>query len=127
MFRLLTVATIVCMAGVSASAQDFAQIPNTYHVQVRIEHWRIGTGYWSTEFTTNDQDEALLMLDLFELALEEHALREMLGLSWEWLTTDVRLQTEYAWQTQGALLEARPLYRDSSRTYQAPSYQWAGN
>ncbi|MCC9643999.1 hypothetical protein LOC71_17080 [Rhodopirellula sp. JC740] len=105
------------------NAQEFATMPNTYHVEVRMEHWRIGSPFWSTEFTTNDFEEAELIFDLFEFALDSGELPSMLGWSWQWLATDVRIRTEYP----AALTEplerislTNPFARHGS--YDPPSY-----
>ncbi|TWT94430.1 hypothetical protein [Stieleria varia] len=123
MFRFAAaMALLVCVSSL-ASAQDFAQLENTYHVEVRVEHWRIGNPHWSTEFSTTNYEQAVLMHDLFEIALEEQSLRELLGFSWEWLVTDVRLRTEYPAQMTAPLIQSRPttLLR-RVYGYQTPSY-----
>ncbi len=127
MSRFVALALLLCGTTSTASAQDFAQLENTYHVEVRVEHWRIGSAYWSTELSTTDYDDALLMLDLFELALEEGALREMLGLSWQWLVTDVRIRTEYPPQLTAPLQRAPLLSQQRQATgYRSPSYRYPG-
>ncbi len=127
MSRFIAFAFLLCGTTSIASAQDFAQLENTYHVEVRVEHWRIGSAYWSTEFSTTDYDSALLMFDLFELALEENALREMLGFSWQWLVTDVRIRTEYPPELTAPLQRAQTLRLQRQATaYQTPIHQYPG-
>lgn len=128
MSRCLAVTLLLCCATSSASAQEFAQFENTYHVEVRIEHWRIGVGSWSSEYSTTDYEDAVFMLEFFELALEQQALREMLGLSWQWLVTDVRLRTEYPEQLFAPIDRARPMDLLRLRPgYEKPTYGYPGD
>ncbi|MCA9085081.1 MAG: hypothetical protein KDA81_13550 [Planctomycetaceae bacterium] len=92
-FRIAAAALFLCLLSSSANAQT--SISNTYHVQVRVEMWTSGASGWQTVYSTTDYDDAELMLELYEIALDSGSLSEVLGLSWYYIATDVRLQTEY--------------------------------
>ena len=93
---LMGVAIITCQA--QADAQDTFEsldpFTTTYSVQVRKEHWNNGLVAWETVLTTEDYEEATMMLELLELALEEKMIHSILGGSSDYLITDVRLVTE---------------------------------
>ncbi|MCA9037602.1 MAG: hypothetical protein KDA91_20850 [Planctomycetaceae bacterium] len=116
--RLAALTIVACSAPLQA--QEFATLSNTYHVEVRIEHWRIGSGGWSTQYTTTDPDEAELVLTLFEIAMESGELNSILGLSWEWIITDVRIRTEYPQQLTEPVIQS-PIRRYRA-AYTAPQY-----
>lgn len=123
MFRFSAALILLTCLTSAASAQEPIQIENTYHIEVRVEHWRIGNPNWSTEFSTTDYNQAILVFELFDLALEENLLREMLGWSWEWLITDIRLRIEYSSQLTAPIQQSRITDRDRRLFgYQPPTY-----
>ena len=100
--RILPV--FLLMAAFSAAApQARAQtsIPlytTTFCVQVEWYFWRSGGSYWATEYETSDLGEAQLVFDLFESALEDGSLCQILGCNiTTWIPIDVRLKTKYHW------------------------------
>ena len=69
-----------------------------YCVQVEWYFWRSGGSYWATEYETSDLGDAQLVFDLFESALENGTLCEILGCNvTTWIPVDVRLKTKYEW------------------------------
>lgn len=76
----------------NASAQSLSV---EYQVQIRVEHWRSGSGWWQTEYTTDNYQEALIIADLYEESLDNGTLWSELGLSWWFSPTDVRIKTVF--------------------------------
>ncbi len=76
----------------NASAQS---LPIEYQVQIRVDHWRSGSSWWQTEYTTASYQEALFFADLYEESLDNGTHWSELGLSWWFSATDVRIQTVF--------------------------------
>ena len=87
-----------CVAP-EASAQTSMPLYTTkYCIQVEWYFWRSGGSYWATEYETSDLGDAQLIFDLFESALENGTLCEILGCNLTtWIPVDVRLKTKYEW------------------------------
>lgn len=66
----------------------------TYRIQVQYEMWRNGSTYWATEFETTNHADAQLMLDLFEAALADGSLSDIMNCGPEWIAVDVRMTTK---------------------------------
>jgi hypothetical protein len=101
MFRT-KIAAIPFVAAVSAANVSQAQtsIPLytvSYQVQVRWEMWRNGNTYWALEYETSDPMVAQLVYELFEAALEDGSLGDILGGGFDWIPREVRLHTKYSW------------------------------
>ena len=122
MTRYFATAILLCTAS-TGFAQESIQIQNTYHVEVEVTHWRIGSPSWVSQFTTNDHEQAEFMRELFEIALEAGALRDMLGYSWQWLILDVRIRTEYPPELSAPVSQSRliPMLRRVRPPYR-PAY-----
>lgn len=122
LFKFAIPALVLCAMTSSANAQT--SFSNTYHVQVRIEMWTSGAISWQTVYSTKNYEDAVFMQDLYQIALEGDALSDLLDLSWYYIATGVRIQTEYPEQL------LMPAYQSSLRrsgiyirpSYQAPSY-----
>lgn len=99
--RILPVFLLLTTFFVARPAQAQSSIPlyTTKHcVQVEWCFWRSGGVYWATEFESTDLGEAQLVLALFESALENGTLCEVLGCNiTTWIPIDVRLTTKYEW------------------------------
>ena len=99
--RILPV--FLLLAGFCAAPQAQAQTSmplytTKYCVQVEWYFWRSGGSYWATEYETSDLGDAQLVFDLFESALENGTLCEILGCNVStWIPVDVRLKTKYEW------------------------------
>lgn len=102
MFKLRYMFPALLLVGAMSSASHAqSSVPlatTTYSVQVRYEHWRSGGGYWSTVFSTEDAEDAELMLELLEVALENHEICGILGgCSFDYIISDVRLVSKTVW------------------------------
>ncbi|MEQ9410871.1 MAG: hypothetical protein RIK87_24375 [Fuerstiella sp.] len=99
--RILPLLMLVAAFCTSPQAQAQSSIPlytTTYCVDVEWYFWRSGGSYWATEYETSDLGEAELIFDLFESALENGTLCEILGCNiTTWIPVDVRLRTKYNW------------------------------
>ncbi len=84
----------------------------TYRIEVQYEMWRNGLTYWVTEFESSDLAEAQLVLLLFESALEDGSLSEIMKSGPEWIAVDVRITTKREW-----LLKYEPLWASSAKLY----------
>jgi len=95
---LLLLLTAFCAAPEAQAQTSMPLYTTTHCVQVEWHFWRSGGSYWATEYETNNLNEAELMFDLFESALENGTLCEILGCNiTTWIPVDVRLKTEYEW------------------------------
>ena len=68
----------------------------TYKVQIEWWFWRSGGSYWETIFTTENRDDAESMFELFDEALQDGTVCDVLGRAenFNWIVRDVRLVTE---------------------------------
>jgi len=82
------------IAPVAANAQS--SFVNTYHVQVQKMYVLSGGTQWETVMSTTNYQDALLMQDLLEAALDTGTINSVLGNS-DWRSTyiDVKIKTEY--------------------------------
>ena len=109
---MLLIASLPAMA----SATEPLSVPfvkTTYSVQLRYEMWRNGNAYWATEYQTSNYQDAVLMADLFEIALEAGEICELMNCSFDWIITDVRIVTkhEYYQPAQYNYFQRDLLYR----------------
>ena len=90
---------VACCATPQAQAQSSMPLyTTTYCVQVEWHFWRSGGSYWATEFETDELADAQLVLELFQAALANGSLCEILGCDvTSWVPVDVRLKTKYHW------------------------------
>lgn len=99
--RILPVLLLAATFCGPSEAQAQTSMPlytTTYCVQVEWFFWRSGGTYWATEYETSDLGEAQLVFELFESALENGTLCEILGCNYTtWVPIDVRLKTKYQW------------------------------
>lgn len=80
----------------SASAQvSVPLVRTTWQVQVKYEMWRNGSAYWSTEFESEDQEEAQMVFELMQAALDNGTICSILGCGFDWIIVDVRLQPKH--------------------------------
>ena len=87
-----------CFAPHAQAQTSMPLYTTKYCVQVEWHFWRSGGSYWATEYETNDLGDAQLVFDLFESALENGTLCEILGCNvTTWIPVDVRLKTKYEW------------------------------
>lgn len=102
--RVFLPALVVVVAALSSASQANAQssLPlytTSYCVQVEWYFWRSGGSYWATEYESSNLSEAQLVFELFESALENGTLCEILGCNaTTWIPIDVRLKTKYHWK-----------------------------
>ncbi|MEZ6132910.1 MAG: hypothetical protein R3C59_29930 [Planctomycetaceae bacterium] len=91
-----------------------------YSVEVEWYFWRSGGSYWANEYETSDPGEAQLVFDLFESALENGTLCEILGCNiTTWIPVDVRLRTKYEWNVYAV---ATPYVNIARPSYSTPNY-----
>lgn len=99
--RILPLFLLAAAFCVAPRAQAQTSIPlytTTHCVQVEWYFWRSGGTYWATEYESSDLAEAQLVFELFESALENGTLCEILGCNiTTWIPIDVRLKTRYDW------------------------------
>ena len=90
--------TAFCAAP-PTQAQESIPLYTTKHcVQVEWYFWRSGGTYWATEYESDNLGDAELVFALFESALENGTLCEILGCNnTTWIPVDVRLKTKYEW------------------------------
>lgn len=112
--RYLFPALILCAAAPSVS-QAQTSIPlstTTYSIQVEKEHWRSGGRFWLTIFQTESQNDAELMLDLLEAALEAGVICEIVGCGPDYHITDVRMTSKTVWNIYPSDYQLRqPVYQ----------------
>lgn len=106
-------------AAPQAEAQTSIPLYTTKHcVQVEWYFWRSGGTYWSTEFETTDLGEAQLIFELFDSALENGTLCDILGCNFPtWIPIDVRLKTKYERNFNPIVT---PYVQTSGLTYRSP-------
>ena len=104
----LGIAIVACnvQANAQESLESLDPFTTTYKVQVRKEHWNNGLISWESVLEIQDEQEAVIMLELLQLALEERVIESILGGSSDFIITDVRMVTE---TTFDYLLESEPL------------------
>ena len=85
--------TLAAFPAVSEAQLSIPLCETTYSVQVQYEHWRSGGRYWATKFTTDNQQDAQLMYDLFVAAREAGQLCDILGCSFDFIIVDIKLVT----------------------------------
>lgn len=97
MFRLkIAIPVLLLFAALPSVSQAQVSIPlRTYHVQVKKEMWRNGNTYWSTVFSTDDYEDALLMEALLESALENGTICQILNCDFDWIIRDVRISVQW--------------------------------
>lgn len=105
-----------------SASQAQSSVPlatTTYSVQVRYEHWRSGGGYWSTVFTTEDAEDAELMLELLEVALENHRICEIVGgCTFDYFISDVRLVSKTVFRVKPVQPDIlRPRYQKNLQLF----------
>ena len=85
--------------SVSEAQESVPFVTTTYRVQVQYEFWRNGSTYWATEFESENEDDAELMLLALETALDNGYLCQILDCDFSWIPRDVRLVVdhEYPW------------------------------
>ena len=71
----------------------------TYRVQVQYEMWRNGVTYWDTEFETTNLAEAQMVLSLFQSALDNGSLSNLMNCGPDWIAVDVRMTTHREYYT----------------------------
>lgn len=77
-----------------ASAQTSVPLfTTTYEIQIEWSYWQNPEPSWMTIDTFDNRDDAELMLALYELALDQNQLGEILGITGLYVIFDVRLQT----------------------------------
>lgn len=96
MFRLVAIAAVAISLTVSsktASAQDLSvdRFETTYEVQVLMVWWQSLEPHWVTEMSFDNREDAETVVALYELALEEGELHDILDLPFGYLVSDVRL------------------------------------
>lgn len=96
-------------SGTSHAQTSLSLYKTTYHVQVQYEMWRNGSTYWATEYETSDLADAQMLLQLFEAALNNGTLSEIMGAGPEWIAVDVRMTTKKEW-----LFNYEPLWIQSA-------------
>ena len=84
---------VTCFSG-QAPAQTSSLYKTTYRVQVQYEMWRNGYTYWDTEFETTNYFDAITMLSLFQSALDNGTLSDIMNCGPDWIAVDVRLTTK---------------------------------
>ena len=89
--------TFISAASISQAQSSMPLYTVSYQVQVRWEMWRNGNTYWAVEYETPDYVEADLVYQLFQAALEEGRLGEILGGGFDWIPREVRLKPKYTW------------------------------
>ncbi len=94
----ILIPALILLAALPAVSQAQTSVPfatATYHVQVKKEMWRNGSTYWSTVFSTENADDADLMYELLDSALENGTICQILNCGFDWIIRDVRIVTEW--------------------------------
>ncbi len=107
--RLPLIMLVSFFSGTSNAQTSLPLYKTTYRIEVKYEMWRNGATYWATEYETANLAEAQLILQLFEAALEDGSLSEIMGCGFDWIAVDVRLTTKKEW-----LLNYEPLWVKSA-------------
>jgi len=84
-------------SGTSNAQTSLPLYRTTYQVQVKYEMWRNGSTYWAIEYETASLADAQLVLQLFEAALADGSLSEIMGCGFDWIAVDVRMTTKKEW------------------------------
>ena len=112
---LFLLATAFCAAPEAQAQTSVPLYTSTYCVQVEWYFWRSGGSYWATEYETSDLRDAQLVFELFESALQNRTLCEILGCTiTTWVPIDVRLKTQYEWNLYPV---AKPYVNDATFLY----------
>jgi len=88
---------VTFFSGQSDAQSSLSLYKTTYRIQVKYEMWRNGSTYWATEYETSNLSDARMMLALFETALANGSLSDIMNCGPEWIAIDVRLTTKKEW------------------------------
>ena len=93
-----SVIPVLCLStlfsGVVHAQSSVPGVSTTYYAQLKYERWHSGISYGSTQFETSSLQDAQAMEALFERALENGTICEIMGCGFEWIIIDVRIYTE---------------------------------
>lgn len=97
-FLKLAIPAVALFTLLPSTSQAQFRLPcvsTSYCVQVKYEFWRNGSTYWATEFESTSLEDAELMADLLESAMDDGSIRDILNVGFDWIVVDVRIQTKY--------------------------------
>ena len=125
-FLLPALLAFAAIPAVSEAQESVPFVTTTYRVQVQYEFWRNGATYWATEFESENETDAELMLLALETALENGYICQILDCDFSWIPRDVRLVVDHAYPwldvVGNSLLTQKaseiPLYRQSANLKQ---------